>query len=64
MNKVNKQSAVGTKIWIEDMDGNVVFGLGRYWILDMINRLKRLQAVVEVASDEVYDRLMSDQLSQ
>jgi len=46
------------------MDGNVVFGLGRYWILDMINRLKRLQAVVEVASDEVYYRLMSDQLSQ
>jgi len=64
MDKVNKEFAVGTKIWIGGMDESVVFGLGRYRILDMIDRLKRLQAVVEVALNEVYDRLMSDQLSQ
>ena len=107
--------AIRSKIWLEDMDGNVVFGLGRYRILEMIARLgsmhaaavqlqmsyravwmrirtseerigkplvvrkgkgsrlttfaenlmkqfKRLQALVEAESDDVYNRLMADSL--
>ena len=108
--------AIRSKIWIEDMEGNVVFGLGRYRILDMIRRsgsmqaaakqlqmsyravwmrirtseerigkqlvvregkgsslttfaenlmkqFKRLHAIVEAESDDVYNNLMSDQLT-
>ena len=108
--------AIRSKIWIEDMEGNVVFGLGRYRILDMIGRLgsmhaaaihlhmsyravwmrirtseerigkplvvregkgsrltafaenlmkqfKRLHAIVEAESDDVYNSLMSDHLA-
>jgi len=108
--------AVRSKIWIEDMQGNVVFGLGRYKMLEMIGRLgsmhatagqlhmsyravwmrirtseerigkplvvrkgkgsrltpfaenlmkqfKRLHAIVEAESDEVYNSLMSDYLA-
>ena len=108
--------AIRSKIWIEDMEGNVVFGLGRYRILDMIGRLgsmhaaaiqlhmsyravwmrirtseerigkplvvregkgsrltafaenlmkqfKRLHAIVEAESDDVYNSLMSDHLT-
>ena len=101
--------AIRSKIWIEDMEGNVVFGLGRYRILDTIQRLgsmqmsyravwmrirtseerigkplvvregkgskltpfahnlikqfKRLHAVVQAESDEVYSSLMSEYLA-
>lgn len=109
--------AVRSKIWIEDLEGNVVFGLGRYRILKMIERLgsmhaaaielqmsyravwmrirmsekrigrqlvvregkgsrltpfaanlmkqfKRLHAIVEKESDDVYKSLMSDHLTE
>lgn len=112
-----KAFAIKSKIWIEDMDGNVVLGLGRYRILRMIDQLgsmnatakqmqmsyravwmrirtseerigrqlvvrdgkgsrltpfaenlmkqfKRLHAVVEAETDDVYNRLMSDQLAE
>jgi molybdate transport system regulatory protein len=36
--------AIRSKIWIEDMEGNVVFGLGRYRILDTIRRLGSMHA--------------------
>ena len=36
--------AVRSKIWIEDMEGNVIFGLGRYRILEMIRRLGSMHA--------------------
>jgi len=108
--------AIRSKIWIEDMEGNVVFGLGRYRMLEMIGRLgsmhaaaiqlqmsyravwmrirtseerigkqlvvregkgsklttfaenlmkqfKRLHAIVEAESDDVYNSLMSDHLT-
>jgi molybdate transport system regulatory protein len=108
--------AIRSKIWIEDREGNIVFGLGRYRILDMIHRLgsmhaaakqlqmsyravwmrirtseerigkplvaregkgswltpfaknlmkqfKRLHAIVEAESDDVYNSLMSDHLT-
>ncbi len=114
---VEKSYFVKSKIWVEDSDGNVVFGLGRFRILDAIERLgslqaaakelkmsyravwcrvkvseerigkplvvrqgkgsrltahaerlmkqfKRLQAVVENESDDVYDSLMSNQLEK
>jgi molybdate transport system regulatory protein len=106
---------VRSKIWIEDAEGNVVFGLGRYRILDavrrsgslqgaakelkmsyravwcrikaseartgrslvvrdgkgskltpfaqgMLKQFKRLQAIVEKESDDVYQNLISDEL--
>jgi molybdate transport system regulatory protein len=115
MMKEKTAFAIRSKIWIEDMEGNVVFGLGRYRILDTIQRLgsmhaaagqlqmsyravwmrirtseerigkplvvregkgskltpfahnlvkqfKRLHAVVQAESDEVYSSLMSDYL--
>ena len=33
-----------SKIWIEDRDGNMIFGLGRYRILEAVNRLGSLHA--------------------
>lgn len=39
--------AVRSKIWIEDMEGNVVFGLGRYRILEMIRRLGSMNAAAK-----------------
>ena len=112
----NTAFVIRSKIWIEDMEGNVVFGLGRYRILDMIRRLgsmhaaarqlrmsyravwmrirtseerigkplvvregkgsrlttfaenlmkqfKRLHAIVEAESDDVYNSLISDHLT-
>jgi molybdate transport system regulatory protein len=106
---------VRSKIWIEDGEGNVVFGLGRYRILDAVRRngslqgaakelkmsyravwcrikaseerigrslvvragkgskltpfaqnmmkqFRRLQAIVEKESDDVYQNLISDAL--
>ena len=35
---------IRNKIWIEDQQGNVVFGLGRYRMLDAVNRTGSLQA--------------------
>jgi molybdate transport system regulatory protein len=45
----NKQTvfSVRSKIWIEDMDGHVVFGLGRYRILEMIRRLGSMHAAAK-----------------
>lgn len=113
----DKSYSIKSKIWIEDSDGNVVFGLGRFRILDAIDRLgslqaaakelkmsyravwcrvkvseerigkplvarqgkgskltvqaerlmkqfKRIQALVENESDDVYGSLMSDQLEK
>jgi molybdate transport system regulatory protein len=42
-----KGFAIRSKIWIEDMEGNVVFGLGRYRILDMIRRLGSMHAAAK-----------------
>lgn len=38
-----KNFVIRSKIWIEDDHGNVVFGDGRYRILDAVDRLKSLQ---------------------
>ncbi|MEE4112227.1 MAG: ModE family transcriptional regulator, partial [Desulfobacteraceae bacterium] len=38
---------IRSKLWIEDAQGNVVFGLGRYRILDAIDRLGSLQAAAK-----------------
>ena len=36
-----------SKIWLEDENGNVVFGLGRYRMLEAINRLGSLNAAAK-----------------
>lgn len=36
--------AIRSKIWIEDKQGNIVFGLGRYRILETIQRLGSMHA--------------------
>jgi molybdate transport system regulatory protein len=109
--------SVRSKIWIEDSNGKVIFGLGRYRILDAISRVgsmqaaakelhmsyravwmrvrssekrmgkelivrdgkgsrltpfaeklmkqyRRMQSVVQTETDEVYDSLITDYLSQ
>lgn len=38
---------IRSKLWIEDGEGQVVFGLGRYRILDAIDRLGSLQAAAK-----------------
>ena len=38
---------IRSKIWIEDSRGKVVFGLGRYRILDAVQRLGSLQAAAK-----------------
>jgi molybdate transport system regulatory protein len=35
---------IRSKIWVEDVNGKVVFGLGRYRILEAVKRLGSLQA--------------------
>jgi molybdate transport system regulatory protein len=35
---------IRSKIWVEDANGGVVFGLGRYRILEAVQRLGSLQA--------------------
>jgi len=47
MPKEKKIFSVRSKIWIEDMEGNVVFGLGRYRILKMIRRLGSMHAAAK-----------------
>ena len=44
MVKKSTAFAIRSKIWIEDMEGNVVFGLGRYRILDMVRRSGSMHA--------------------
>jgi molybdate transport system regulatory protein len=44
MPEKHPQFVIRNKIWIEDMQGNVVFGLGRYRMLDAIRRTGSLQA--------------------
>ena len=39
--------SVRSKIWIEDSRGKVIFGLGRYRILDAINRLGSMNAAAK-----------------
>jgi len=38
---------IRSKLWIEDGEGKVVFGLGRYRILEAIDRLGSLQAAAK-----------------
>lgn len=38
---------IRSKIWVEDADGKVVFGLGRYRILEAVQRLGSLQAAAQ-----------------
>lgn len=45
--KEKKIFVVRSKIWIEDVEGNVVFGLGRYRILKMIRRLGSMHAAAK-----------------
>ena len=47
---VNNESSafsVRSKIWIEDSRGKVIFGLGRYRILDAISRLGSMHAAAK-----------------
>jgi molybdate transport system regulatory protein len=44
---MTKEFTIRSKIWIEDQDGKVVFGLGRYRILDAIQRHSSLQAAAK-----------------
>jgi molybdate transport system regulatory protein len=39
--------SVRSKIWIEDSGGKVIFGLGRYRILDAISRLGSMHAAAK-----------------
>ena len=38
---------IRSKIWIEDENGNVVFGEGRYRILEMVDRFHSLQGAAK-----------------
>jgi molybdate transport system regulatory protein len=38
---------IRSKIWVEDANGKVVFGLGRYRILEAVKRLGSLQAAAQ-----------------
>lgn len=44
MSKKTAPFHIRSKIWIEDPEGLVVFGLGRYRMLDAVQRLGSLQA--------------------
>jgi molybdate transport system regulatory protein len=43
----SKDYHIRSKLWIEDTEGQIVFGLGRYRILDAIERLGSLQAAAK-----------------
>lgn len=47
MKQAKKSFAVRSKIWIEDAEGNVIFGLGRYRILEIIGRLGSMHAAAK-----------------
>lgn len=38
---------IRSKIWVEDANGKVVFGIGRYRILEAVQRLGSLQAAAQ-----------------
>ena len=44
MSDTKPQFLIRSKIWIEDLNGNVVFGLGRYRMLDAVRQTGSLQA--------------------
>ena len=47
MQSDNELYCVKSKVWIEDSKGEVVFGRGRYLILEAIERLGSLQAAAK-----------------
>ncbi|MFZ0132218.1 MAG: LysR family transcriptional regulator [Desulfobacterales bacterium] len=47
MGKKESPFRIRSKIWVEDTDGKVVFGLGRYRILEAVQRLGSLQAAAQ-----------------
>lgn len=47
MKKAPKKLFIRSKVWIEDQDGNVVFGLGRIKILKAVDRLGSLHAAAK-----------------
>ena len=47
MTKPGTDFSVRSKIWVEDDNGNVVFGLGRYRMLEAVGRLGSLQAAAK-----------------
>jgi molybdate transport system regulatory protein len=47
MTKRKQNYHIRSKLWIEDDQGQVVFGLGRYRILDAIDRLGSLHAAAK-----------------
>ena len=46
-NPTPKKLSIRSKVWIEDEDGNVVFGLGRIKILEAVDRLGSLHAAAK-----------------
>jgi len=47
MPKLKSVFRIRSKIWVENPDGKVVFGLGRYRILESVQRLGSLQAAAQ-----------------
>lgn len=47
MAKAKKHFLIRSKIWIEDEQGEVVFGSGRYLILETVDRTRSLQAAAK-----------------
>lgn len=47
MTKNKQKFVIRSKIWIEDESGNVVFGEGRYRILEMVDRFRSLQGAAK-----------------
>lgn len=47
MTKNKQKFVIRSKIWIEDESGNVVFGEGRYRILEMIDRFRSMQGAAK-----------------
>ncbi|MDA8140208.1 MAG: LysR family transcriptional regulator [Desulfobacteraceae bacterium] len=47
MSKAQKKFAVRSKVWIEDAQGNVVFGMGRYRMLVVIRETGSLNATAK-----------------
>jgi molybdate transport system regulatory protein len=47
MSPENHAFKIRSKIWIEDPQGKVIFGLGRYRILDAIRRQGSMQAAAK-----------------
>jgi len=47
LHKAHKPFCARSKVWIEDAEGNVVLGPGRFCILEAIQRLGSLQAAAK-----------------